>query len=68
MLGIVYHVAYGLRLYLEQRGDLNIQKMSSDGSGNRYYIRNVFLFAPSDVLPAYAIYAPEAMQSSIISE
>ena len=68
LLGSVYAVADGLRLYLEQAGDAVIQNMFYNGWTHDHYVSNVFVFSPNGVVIACAINAPGAMHDSQIAE
>lgn len=68
MLGNVYAVADGLKLYLEQSSDTVIQNMFYNRWTHDQYLGNVFVFAPNGVIIACAINAPGSMHDSTIAE
>lgn len=67
-LGEIYAVADGLKLYLQQSGDVIIQNMFYNGWTHDHYISNVFVFAPHAVVIACAINAPGSIHDSIVAE
>lgn len=68
LLGDVYAVADGLKLYLEQSGDTVIQNMFYNGWTHDHYVSNVFVFSPSGLIVACAINAPGSMHDSQICD
>ena len=68
MLDDVWAVADGLKIYLEQAGDIVIQNMFYNGWTHDHYVGNVLVFAPNETICAAAINAPGAMHDSQIAD
>jgi hypothetical protein len=68
MLRNVWAVADGLKLYLEQAGDVVIQNIFYNGWQHDHYVSNVLVFAPNGCIYICAINAPGAMHYSQIAD
>lgn len=62
-----YCVADGLKLLLEQSGDLVVQSRFYDGWTHSHYVGNVFVFAPNGHMIACTLNAPVCMHKSTIA-
>lgn len=68
LLRILYAVADGLNLYLQQISNVMIQNMFCYDWQHYNYVSNVFFFSPSGLIVACAITAPGSIYDSAITE
>jgi len=66
-LSDVYCIADGLKLLIEQSGDVIIQNRFYNGWKHDHYVSNVFVFGPHGRIIACAINAPGCLHDSIIA-
>lgn len=63
-----YATEGGLKLYLEQSGDVVIQNMFYNDWKSDHFFSNVFVFVPSGQISAAIFIAPGCMHDSQLSE
>ena len=64
----VFCVADGLKLRLQQSGDLLIQRAFYNGWTHDHYVGNVLVFAPNGRVIACSLNAPGCLHDSIIAD
>lgn len=67
LLRDVYCVADGLKLDLQQSGNVQIQGRFYNGWNHGHYVSNVFVFAPNGTIIACVLNCPGAMHNSAIA-